>query len=59
MDVGKSAYSIKIDINFVMQPLLLPILRAVNLHVLILKIVQYVGFSQILSQFRVAESESE
>ena len=32
--------------HFVMQPLLLPILRVVNLHVLILKIV---GFSQIRS----------
>ena len=34
--------------HFVIQPLLLPILKAVNLHVLILKI-ENVGFSQIRS----------
>ena len=40
---------------FVMQPFVLPVLRAVNLHVLILKIehIQNVGFSQIRSQMPI------
>ena len=38
--------------HFVMQPLLLPILMAVNLHVLILKIFKMFRFLQIWSQIK-------
>ena len=39
--------------RFAMQPLLLPILRAINSHVLILDIIQNVGYSQIWSHIYV------